>query len=183
MMNDRAYKQEVSDRLLELGSSQTAYIELAQDWFMREGIAVVPHLATALEDPVIEPIIKARILRLLGKLQAVSAVETILRAVDADDSMVRHNAIDTLGVLGTESAVKGLVTLLAHHDVEVVKHTVDVLGNLKNPVAIPPLENLLKHTDSFVKFHVIQALAKFEDEKVKSVLQSHLLDFGHPEGA
>ncbi|RCJ38347.1 hypothetical protein A6770_13435 [Nostoc minutum NIES-26] len=95
-----------------------------------------------------------------GHRNNAAAVETLITALQDEDSVVRSIAAQALGRIGTTAAVEALITALQDEDFDVRDSAAQALGKIGTTAAVEALITALQDEDSVVRSIAAQALGK-----------------------
>jgi hypothetical protein len=106
------------------------------------------------------------------------AVDSLVEALDADDSLIRRQAADALGRIGDPRAVEPLIATLQDQDPLIRDHAVQALGRIKDPRAVAPLVAILNNREqqAYVRMDAAEALGAIGDRSAFEPLILALLD-------
>jgi len=109
--------------------------------------------------------VRGGVIRRLGEIGDVKAIEPLIKALGAQNKNVRQRAVKALVKIG-ESAVDLLIEALGGEDKDMRRRAVEALGKIGDPRAIDPLINALRDADRWVRWWAAGMLGAIDDTRV-----------------
>lgn len=115
------------------------------------------------------PKVRQAAITLLGQFRKVETLETLLSALDDDDSRVREAAIDAIGMLGVPDGTPRLLVILASEtDSYLRRASAQALGKIGSPASVPALIVALADGDGDVQRAAATALDRIGTPEAKA---------------
>ncbi|MGB9927118.1 MAG: HEAT repeat domain-containing protein [Methanosarcina sp.] len=119
----------------------------------------------------------AKVLRNRSESKPKTAFESVIKALDNEDSEVRNLAAESLEVFDFEEAVYPLIEILRSNDPVIRKSAARALGQIGAEEAVQPLiEVLIFDNNGFVREQAAKSLGKIKSEKAIEPLIDALMD-------
>ena len=119
--------------------------------------------------------VRSGVIRKLGEIGDVKAIEPLIKALGAQNKNVRQRAVKALVKIG-ESAIDPLIKALGDEDEDRRRRAVEALGKIGDPRAIDPLINVLGDEDRWVRWWAAGMLGTIDDTRVIAPLIKVLED-------
>jgi HEAT repeat protein len=147
-------------------------VDLAIDGLSAMGEKSYDRILEAVKSPSAR--MRANAARVLGKMQAVSAVDVLIGLLQDPEWQVRRCVVEALGLIKDKRAIEPLVLRLADNVERVQSQAIQALVVFKK-LATEPLLNALSHEkNKFVLRALLRTLGEIGDLKAVPALISHL---------
>ncbi len=147
-------------------------VDLAVDGLSEMGEKSYGRILEAVKSPSAR--MRANAARVLGKMRAVPAMDTLIGLLHDPEWQVRCYVVEALGLIKDKRAIEPLVLRLADNVERVQRQTVQSLV-IFGKLATEPLLNALAHEkNKFVLRALLRTLGEIGDLKAVSALISHL---------